>query len=110
MIKNPSRRWILAGSVAAIIGVVVSVALYVNRFQYDEAAHQRVVEAYLGHSVADWDAYRDSTMEACDFDEDTFELYVTMQDDLALLQLDIKYACPDRMDEFTELTGYPSLD
>jgi hypothetical protein len=26
-------------------------------------------------------------------------------DDLNRLQLDIKYACPDRMDEFSDITG-----
>lgn len=103
---NPSKRWILAGSAAAVlIAIVVSVALYANRFQYDEGAHQNVVEAYLGHPVADWDAYRDVTFEACAFDEDTFELYVIMEEDLSRLQLDIEYACPDRMDEFTDITG-----
>lgn len=105
MTLNPLKRWVLAGSAAALIAIVVSVVLYANRFEYDESAHQRVVEAYVGHPVSDWDAYRDSTLEACDFDEDTFELFVLMEEDLSLLQLDIEYACPDRMDEFTDITG-----
>jgi hypothetical protein len=105
MTLNPSKRWILAGSAAALIAVMVAVGLYANRFQYDEEAHQNVVEAYIGHPVADWDAYRDVTFEACAFDEDTFELFVLMEQDLPRLQLDIQYACPNRMDEFTDITG-----
>lgn len=108
MTLNPLKRWILAGS--ALIAIVVSVVLYANRFQYDEEAHQNVVEAYIGHPVADWDAYRDVTFEACDFDEDTFELYVLMEQDPSRLQLDVQYACPDRMDEFTDITGYEPFD
>lgn len=104
---NPSRtkRWILI-SVAglAIVAVAASLLLYANRFEYDEQAHRNVIEGY-GGPVADWDAYREAVFEACAFDEETFEVYVLMEQEPARLQLDIEYACPDRMDEFTDIIG-----
>jgi len=104
MTLNPLKRWILAGTAVVLIAAVVSLALYANRFQYDEQAHRNVIEAY-GGPVADWDAYQDAVFEACEFNEKTFELYVLMEQDLARLHLDIEYTCPDRMDEFTDITG-----
>lgn len=106
---TPKRMFIVLGVAVALIAAVAVVIWSNTRFEYDEAAHQRVVEAY-GVNVADWPQYRDAVMESCEFDEDAFELYVLMQDDLGLLQLDIKYACPDRMDEFTDITGMAPLD
>jgi hypothetical protein len=92
-----------------MVTVVAALVLRANQFEYDEQAHQNVIAAY-GVNVTDWDAYRDSIRDACGFDEDTFELYVLMEDDLNRLQLDIQYACPDRMDEFTDITGMAPLD
>ena len=107
---NPSKknRWLLASAGLAVVVVAVSLLLYANRFQYDEQAHRNVIEGY--GPVADWEAYRDAVFEACAFDEATFAAYVAMETDLARLQLDIEYACPDRMDEFTDLTGREPLN
>jgi len=108
---GPSRRkrWLLISAAGlAAIAVAVSLLLYANRFQYDEQAHRDVIEAY-GGPVADWDAYRESVSVSCDFDEATFAAYVALEQDLARLQLDIEYACPDRMGEFTDLTGRQPL-
>jgi len=104
MTLNPLKLWILTGTAVVLVAVVVSMAWYANRFQYDEEAHRNVIEGY-GGPVADWDAYQDAVFEACAFDEETFELYVLMEQELARLHLDIEYACPDRMDEFTDITG-----
>jgi len=98
----------IAGLVALAV-IITAIAIRANRFEYDEAAHQRVIEAY-GVNVADWDGYRDTMFEVCEFDEDTFELFVLMDEDLGRLQLDIQYTCPDRMDEFTDITGIPGFD
>lgn len=101
------RRWLLITVTAVVlVAIIITVIVRANQFEYDEAAHQRVVEAY-GVNVVDWPKYRDAVKDACEFDEDTFELYVLMADDLGLLQLDIQYACPDRMGEFTDITGMP---
>jgi len=108
--SNPrARTWVVIAAAAVVVAAIVSMSLYANRFQYDEQAHQNVIAAY-GVTVTDWDAYRDSTRKACEFDDDTFELYVLMDEDLNRLQLDIQYACPDRMDEFSDITGMPPLD
>lgn len=107
---SPVKRWVLAGAAAAgLLAVVVGVLLYANRFEYDETAHRNVIEGY-GGPVADWDAYQDAVFESCGFDEQTFAAYVAMETDLNRLQLDIEYACPDRMDEFTDLTGMEPLN
>lgn len=111
--SKPARppRWALAIGAAVALAAITMLIIWLagDRFEYDETAHRNVVEAYTG-GVADWDAYRDATLDACEFDEETFELYVLMSDDLSLLQLDIQYACPDRMDEFTDITGMAPLD
>lgn len=109
---SPRTKWFLLGLAAALLLVAVVAVVLIARgdsSEYDEDAHRRVIEAY-GVTVTDWDEYRAATFDACEFDEDTFELYVLMDDDLGRLQLDIEYACPDRMDEFTDITGMQPLD
>lgn len=120
--NNVKRRRIallVAGAFVSGVGVSTAVALAVNSdsFEYDESAHQRVMEAYYGEeTIKDWDAYRDVVLEVCADDEDAFAAYVWVTMDregdygLSALQLDVEYACPHRMGEFTELTGYEPLD
>jgi hypothetical protein len=104
--RSPKRALIIIGTALAVIAIL---AAWFGRFQYDEAAHRRVIEAYAG-PVADWDSYRDDALEACEYSKDAFELYVQLKRDPAQVQLDIQYACPDRMDEFTDITGMEPLD
>lgn len=110
--RRPRPIWLWAAAALAV-GAAVAVTLILTtggeQFEYDEAAHQRVIEAY-GVTITDWDEYREATFDACEFDQDTFEVYVAMEEDLGRLQLDIAYACPDRMEEFTDITGMEPLD
>lgn len=99
----------ILGLAGAVVAAVLVISLTSNRFEYDEAAHQRVIEAY-GTDVTDWDLYRDTITDVCGLEEDGFELFILQEEDLGRLQLDIQYTCPDRMGEFTDLTGYKTLD
>jgi hypothetical protein len=101
--------WAAAVVVLAAVTVWLVLPEDEPEFTYDEAAHQRVIESY-GMEITDWDAYSDAIRSACQFDEDRFQEYVLAGDDLNRLQLDIQYACPDRMDEFTDITGMSPLD
>jgi hypothetical protein len=104
-----ARIWVVIAAAVVVVAAIASIALYANRFQYDEDAHQNVIEAY-GMDITDWDAYSNAIRSACKFDEDRFREYLLAGDDLNRLQLDIQYACPDRMDEFSDITGMPPLD
>lgn len=107
--SNPRARiWVVIAAAAVVIAAAAAVFTRTGQFQYDEDAHRRVIESY-GMEITDWDAYSDAIRSACQFDKDRFEEYVLAGDDLDRLQLDIKYACPDRMDEFSDITGMKPL-
>jgi hypothetical protein len=100
------QRDLLFAGVGLLVGVLVTavVSLAAGDSGYDEEAHHRAIEA-TGVSVADWPVYRDLVFESCEMSEDQFAFYITQtsESEWGRLQLDIFYACPDRISEFDEV-------
>jgi hypothetical protein len=70
----------------------------------DRAAWQRELEAQ-GVEIADWAAYQDVWLDACE-DEDSFGYFVTMSGASgSVTRTNVRYACPDRMDEAEDALG-----
>jgi hypothetical protein len=94
---------------AGVVATVLVVLFATSGHKYDEDAHRAAVEEFIGHEVADWDAYREVVQEVCEEDESGFGMFIAVTADkeglegLALTKIDIQHACPDREEEFDEV-------
>lgn len=98
---------LVGGVLAAVLGLV---GLSGCGNSVDEDAWRGALESEWGTQMSekDWAAWRDGAYEICDKDAADFQRYVISDlhdgiNTVDLLQTDLTYACPDRMEQLDEI-------
>lgn len=89
-----------------VVAVVLSLSAAGCGQDVDEDAWRADVEEEQGQAVGDWPTYRDVWVRTCEGSETGFGLFIATALDggytLDSLRLNVRHACPDRLDELEE--------